>query len=117
MIRLTDEKCARCTNKLATSNKSKDRLCGECQRELGGGNSLALRTWKANGRKREITREAPNGAAAPSPITAALTLDTPTLMELAARATAELDRRRREAEELLRLLSGGGATAPSHEPG
>lgn len=54
--RFTDEPCARCTNKLATSNKSKDRLCGPCQRDLGPRASAAFRAWISGGRKREITR-------------------------------------------------------------
>lgn len=108
MIRMTDELCARCTNKLATSNHHKDRLCGECQRELGasrGSKSLALREWRDHGRKREITRAPTAPAEILDPTALASFLDRQ--RKAVEAKLADLDRQRSEAEELLRILSGG----------
>lgn len=113
MIRLTEEQCARCDNHLATSNRNKWRLCGDCQRELGtsrGIKSLTLREWIRSGKPRTIVR----GEAASAPValpTPAAPIDTKDLIAFidrqsaaVARATEELQRRRAAAEELLRML-------------
>lgn len=124
MIRLTDELCARCDDRLATSNKHKDRLCGKCQRELGasrGSKSLAYREWVQRGRKREVTRVKPEAPAAIEPTSSyygngsglaavAPTMETKDLIVLIERATTELQRRKSEAEELLKLLRKPTAT-------
>jgi predicted amidophosphoribosyltransferase len=112
MIRMTDEMCSRCDNKLATSNHHKDRLCGECQREIGasrGTESLAYREWKKRGAKREIKRQ-PSSGAAPIALLGALDLTKPeSLKELVKAgqwAQREIERRREEAKALLRALGG-----------
>ena len=111
VIRMTNEPCARCDDRLATSNKNRDRLCGSCQRELGasrGEKSLALREWIERGRKREVRRNPPNA------VTATIDLMKPEdLIALVERANAELARRRQEAESLLRIL--GSAPTPVGE--
>jgi hypothetical protein len=106
-IRMTDELCHRCDNHLASSNHNRDRLCGECQREIASGRgqeSAAYRDWIARGQRREIYRHG-------SPSIAALKLPdrTEDLVALVERATAEIARRRQEAEAILRLLSPRGA--------
>ena len=105
MVRMTTEGCARCTNRLASSNASKDRLCGDCQRELGPKASAAYRAWITEGRKREIDRTAEG--------TAALALEAARTEDL----ISELERRRKEAEELLRVLSSVSVLSTSKASG
>jgi len=118
MIRMSDELCARCDNGLATSNHHKDRLCGACQRELGasrGAKSLSFREWIERGRKREIDRKASIHTPTGDAFASAIALDTKDLVDLIKRGTAELQRRRAEMEELLKLLPKGAAESERHE--
>lgn len=100
--RITDESCARCTNKLATSNRSKDRLCGTCQRELGPRASAGFRAWVNEGRKRVVQR-------APASLFAKATVQD-LLAELAQRRT-QLTRARDDADEQIRAITSALAPA------
>lgn len=100
--RITDETCARCTNKLATSNRSKDRLCGTCQRELGPRASAAFRAWVSEGRKRVVQR-------APTSLFAKATVQD-LLHELSQRR-AQLTRARDDADEQIKAITS--ALAPT----
>lgn len=120
MVRMTSKRCARCTNMLASSNHNRDRLCGQCQRELGptGPNgSAAFRTWVASGRRREVDREpaatVPVAPAATTAEVAALEkLGDADLVRLARETSALVERRRQAAEALLRTLGAAPAAVP-----
>lgn len=116
MVHMTDEACHRCDNTLASSNKSKERLCGECQRELAasrGTESAALREWIAAGRKRVVYRHGPAPiAAAPIMEPSALATFLDAQRKAVEARIADLDRQRREAEEILRLLTPSPVPEP-----
>lgn len=111
MVRMTEKPCGRCTNKLASSNHNRDHLCGTCQRELGPKGSAAYRAWIEEGRKRAIVRNAMPVTSPEAPITATIDkLSNPDLVTLVREASRVLERRRQEAEALLRQL------VPTNEP-
>lgn len=58
-VKMTDEKCARCTRKLAEGNTNPERLCGYCQRAVDPDN------WRALGRPKINYPEAANVARKP----------------------------------------------------
>lgn len=103
MIRLTDEMCVRCDNHLASHNHSRDRLCGACQRDLGRTTSTAYRAWVADGRRRVVTRVQPTAVPPSNPVSPAART-TAELLATVQQASAELARRRQEAEALLRAM-------------
>lgn len=110
MVHMTEETCSRCPNKLASSNRHPDRLCGACQHDLASykdrRRSPALREWIAAGKPR-ITRPAgETGVTAhadltPPPITSLASWP----VDLLVAATREL-LRRRVVDEVTKLALG-----------
>lgn len=105
MNRITEETCARCDHRLASSNRHPDRICAVCQRELGSYRDhveSALRAeWIASG-KPKITRI--HGAR--RPITQLTPSDIATMpTDLLIATVRELARRRLAGEIAEMILS------------
>jgi len=116
---MTETLCARCDNHLSANNKSKDRLCGYCQRELAPhhDSSSKYMEWVARGRKREIHRtrlHRPRALKTQYGVVEVVEeIDVEALHRISAeRLIGELHRRREEARRLLQLIPD---TAPGDD--
>jgi hypothetical protein len=122
MVHMTNEVCGRCTNRLASSNKHPQRLCGECQHDLGSykdrKNSPLLREWVAAGKPRIVRPAEGNGVTAhpvPTPHPAPA---LPSVADIASYPTdllVEATRilfQRRVADEIAKLVIPSAAHSP-----